>query len=98
MATAAPRGALKSKQLYPGFLRGVREKCACLPLFKRESIASLFSPLALQLCGKERRHSLSLLFDYLCPLLCSVSAARLLFHGLHKSWTSASSFRVNVVF
>ena len=30
MATAAPRGALKSKQLYPGFLRGVREKCACL--------------------------------------------------------------------
>ena len=68
MATAAPRGALKSKQLYPGFLRGVREKCACLPLFKRESIASLFSPLALQLCGKERRHSLSIRLSLSTPL------------------------------
>ena len=55
------------------------------------------SPLTLQLCGKERRHSLSLSYSTISVHSC-MAAARLLFHGLHKSWTSASSFRVNVVF
>ena len=72
MATAAPRGALKSKQLYPGFLRGVREKCACLS----SSLQTRVHPLPLLSAGspavrkRTEAFSPSLLFDYLCPLLC----------------------------
>ena len=72
MATAAPRGALKSKQLYPGFLRGVREKCACLS----SSLQMRVHPLPLLSAGspavrkRTEAFSPSLLFDYLCPLLC----------------------------
>ena len=72
MATAAPRGALKSKQLYPGFLRGVREKCACLSssLQTRVHRLPLLSAGSPAVRKRTEAFSPSLLFDYLCPLLC----------------------------
>ena len=85
-ALLSPRGALKSKQLYPGFLRGVREKCAVF-------FSSAASPSRPPLSSCAEKNG-GILFDYLCLSLSTPPLSRrglLLFDGLHKSWTNAPS-------